>query len=134
MAVITTDLKKYFKTNSVKMAHFVKWYVDSDKSKESYESECKVQTQADFEYVMQEWVVREDVQLAIKKYIKMQSDIKMIEMYEAMYQKAIEKGDVKCAEWCQKFYKSDFFKESEENEIDNYLNDINIPELGDSNG
>lgn len=130
---ITTNIKKHLGSNANKISYFVKWYVDSDKSKESYDKDCKYNTTITYEHAMKEWLIREDVQDAIKSYMQSQANIKMIQMFESMYKKAINKGDVKCAEWCQKFYKSDFFK-SDENEIDNYLDGIDIPELGDNNG
>ncbi|MCW6098895.1 hypothetical protein, partial [Clostridium botulinum] len=103
-----TNIKKLIKVNANKKAYFVKWYVDSDKSRESFDKEIKKLCNCEHEYAMSEWLLDEDVQNAIKEYLKQQRQIKMMEMYDAMYQKA-KNGDVKSAEWVEKFFKSDFF-------------------------
>lgn len=122
-----TNIKKLIKVNANKKAYFVKWYVDSDKSKESFDAEIKKLCNCEWEYAMSEWLLDEDVQNAIKEYLKQQRQIKMMEMYDAMYQKA-KNGDVKSAEWVEKFFKSDFF-ESEEDEANTLLEGIDIPAL-----
>ncbi|KRU25146.1 hypothetical protein VT91_24710 [Clostridium sporogenes] len=122
-----TNIKKLIKVNANKKAYFVKWYVDSDKSRESFDKEIKKLCNCEHEYAMSEWLLDEDVQNAIKEYLKQQRQIKMMEMYDAMYQKA-KNGDVKSAEWVEKFFKSDFFNDSAD-EIDDYLEGINIPAL-----
>ncbi|EJO5346487.1 hypothetical protein NRP93_000537 [Clostridium botulinum] len=122
-----TSIKKLIKTNANKKAYFVKWYVDSNKSKESFNKEIKKLCNCEWEYAMSEWLLDEDVQNAIKEYLKQQRQIKMLEMYDAMYQKA-KNGDVKSAEWVEKFFKSDFFEDGAD-EIDDYLEGINIPAL-----
>ncbi|KRU24412.1 hypothetical protein VT91_31670 [Clostridium sporogenes] len=122
-----TNIKKLIKVNANKKAYFVKWYVDSNKSKESFDAEIKKLCNCEWEYAMSEWLLDEDVQNAIKEYLKQQRQIKMMEMYDAMYQKA-KNGDVKSAEWVEKFFKSDFFEDSAD-EIDDYLEGINIPAL-----
>lgn len=125
---IINEIKKSIDTNSQKKAYFVRWYVDSDKSKDSYDKDCKNLTATNYETVMKEWLMQEDVQEAIKQYLKLQRNIKMMEIYDAMYDKAIKKGDVNSAKWCETFFKSDFF-ENEEDEIDNYLDGVDIPAL-----
>lgn len=122
-----TNIKKMISVNANKKAYFVKWYVDSNKSKESFDAEIKKLCNCEWEYAMSEWLLDEDVQNAIKEYLKQQRQIKMMEMYDAMYQKA-KNGDVKSAEWVEKFFKSDFFEDSAD-EIDDYLEGINIPAL-----
>lgn len=122
-----TNIKKLIKVNGNKKAYFVKWYVDSDKSEESFNKEIKKLCNCEWEYAMSEWLLDEDVQNAIKEYLKQQRQIKMLEMYDAMYQKA-KNGDVKSAEWVEKFFKSDFFNDDAD-EIDDYLEGINIPAL-----
>lgn len=129
---ITTEIKNCLKTNKEKKFYFVKWYVDTptkDRTKENYNKNCKNNSIVEFETVMGTWLCEDDVQITIKEYMKKQKNIKMLNMYDAMYEKALN-GDVKSAEWVEKFYKSDFF-ENEEDEIDDYLSGINIPGLGD---
>ncbi len=126
MATVT-EVRKFLGANANKKSYFVRWYVDSDKTKESYDKECKKLTLIEYEHAMSEWLFDADVQEAIKQYLKMQRNIKMLEIYEAMYTKALE-GEKQCADWCSKFFKSDFF-ESAEDEIDNFLEGINIPSL-----
>ncbi|OOO67081.1 hypothetical protein BS638_05995 [Clostridium tepidum] len=122
-----TNIKKLIKVNANKKAYFVKWYVDSDKSKESFDKEVRKSCNCEYEYAMSEWLIEEEIQNAIKEYLKQQRSIKMLEIYDSMLEKAL-KGDVKSAEWCEKFFKSDFFEDSSD-EIDDYLTDINIPAL-----
>lgn len=122
-----TNIKKMIKVNANKKAYFVKWYVDSNKSKESFDKEIKKLCNCEWEYAMSEWLLDEDVQGAIKEYLKQQRQIKMLEIYNSMLEKALT-GDVKASEWVEKFFKSDFFQDSSD-EIDDYLEGINIPAL-----
>lgn len=128
------EIKKYLKNNKEKKVYFIKWYIDSDdKTKESYEKECKPNSIVEFESAMK-WLLEEDVQEAVKAYLKNQRVFKMLEIYDSMLKKAIN-GDVKSAEWVEKFFKSDFFKGDEVDEINEYLDGIDIPALsGDKNG
>ncbi len=124
-----SDIKKDLKSNSNKKQFFVKWYVDSkEHTEESYNKNknCKF-CDVSYTYAMQNWLFEEDVQNAIKNYIAKKRNIEMINIYNSMLDKA-KKGDVRSAEWCAKFQKSDFFEDSE-NEIDDYLEGINIPAL-----
>lgn len=128
MASITTEIKNCLKTNKEKKYYFVKWYCETkEKTKENYDKNCKNNSIVEFECVMNTWLLEEEVQEAIKIYMKKQRSIKMLEIYDSMYNKALS-GDVKSAEWVEKFYKSDFF-ENEEDEIDDFLSGINIPAL-----
>lgn len=122
------DIKKNIKNNANKKSYFVRWYVDSDKSKASFEKEIKGVCDCEYEYAMTEWLYDEDVQEAIKLYLKAIRNIKMMNIYDSMYDKAISKGDTNSAKWCEQFFKSDFFENSED-EIDTYLDGINIPGL-----
>lgn len=122
-----TNIKKMISVNANKKAYFVKWYVDSDKSKESFDAEIKKLCNCEWEYAMSEWLLDEDVQNAIKEYLKAQRSIKMLEIYNSMLEKA-KGGDVKASEWVEKFFKSDFF-ESEEDEANTFLEGIDIPAL-----
>lgn len=122
------DIQQNIKVNSKKKSYFVRWYVDSDKSKKNYNEKIKNLCQVEYETAMNKWLYDEDVQESIKQYLKSIRNIKILDIYNSMYQKAIEKGDVNSAKWCEQFFKSDFF-ENGEDEIDNYLEGINIPAL-----
>ncbi|NMM65541.1 hypothetical protein HBE96_23470 [Clostridium sp. P21] len=121
------ELKKFFKSNGKKKEYFVKWYIDSDKSKESYDKNCKKNSEVEYDTAMNNWLLEEETQEAIKEYLKAKRKLKMLEMYDAMYNKAIA-GDVKSAEWVEKFFKSDFFEDGVD-EVNDYLEGINIPAL-----
>lgn len=124
---VNDDIKNIITSNSNKISYFVKWFVDSDRTEESYNKNCKKNTTVEFETAMNDWLNREDVQEAIKQYLKSIRSLKMLDIYNSMYGKAIE-GDKNCADWCEKFFKSDFF-ESVEDEANKYLEGINIPGL-----
>lgn len=133
MARNLREIKEHIKANANKKSYFVKWYVNSkDKSKEDYDNNCRHNSLVEYDHAMGEWLLEEDVQEAIKSYLKAQRAVKMLEIYNSMYQKAIEKGDVNSAKWCEQFFKSDFF-ESGQDEINNYLEGIDIPALGGGN-
>lgn len=119
--------------NQDKIAIFVRWYVDTkERTEKSYMDFCYKSTTTSYDYAMINWLKREDVQEAIKGYMKEQRIKKTFDIYEAMYDKAT-KGDVNSAKWCMDFFQSDFFEDSED-EMDNYLSGINIPALKKSGG
>jgi hypothetical protein len=125
---VPTKIKKILKSNNQKLSYFIKWYVDSDRSKESYNKEIRNNCSVEFETAMTDWLMREDTQEAIKAYLKSSQTLKMLDIYNSMYRKATEKGDVNSAKWCEEFFKSDFFGNNED-EINDYLSGINIPGL-----
>lgn len=125
---VPAEIKKMLNSNSQKLSYFVKWYVDSDRSEESYNKEIKHNCGVEYETVMSDWLLKNDVQEAIKAYLKSSKTLKMLDIYNSMYKKAVNKGDVSSAKWCEEFFKSDFFGGSED-EINNYLNGIHIPGL-----
>lgn len=125
---VPAEIKKMLNSNSQKLSYFVKWYVDSNRSEESYNKEIKHNCGVEYETVMSDWLLKSDVQEAIKAYLKSVRNLKMLDIYNSMYDKAVNKSDVSSAKWCQDFLTSDFF-ESKEDEIDNYLSGINIPGL-----
>ena len=129
---VNNDIKKIIKSNVNKICYFVKWYVDSDRSEKSYNDEIKGMTQVEYDTAMNDWLEREDVQEAIKAYLNQVKSLKMFDIYNAMYSKAVNKGDVNSAKWCEQFFKSDFFKNGED-EVNEYLSGINIPGLQGDN-
>ena len=74
-----------------------------------------------------EWLRREDAQKAVQVYHKEMKLFEQTQLYDAMRQKAME-GDIRAADWLMKFYDSDYFDQSND-EIDDFLNDIDIPAL-----
>lgn len=128
MSVIN-NIKGLISTNSIKKSYFAKWYVDSkDKSEEDFNNKCKSLSNVTYQTAMTNWLIDEEVQEAIKAYIKQQRNIKILEIYYSMYDKAVNKADVNCAKWVEEFFKSDFFEDSVD-EVDDYLSNINIPGL-----
>lgn len=132
------EIKSKINANATKISFFVRWYVDTpkkDRTEENYDEKCKPIANIDFHAAMMNWLVREDVQEAIRTYMKQKKFLRITDIYESMCEKA-QKGDVNAARFVLDFSKSDFF-EDEADEMDNYLSGINIPALkkkGDSNG
>lgn len=124
----STKIKNILGKNANKLFYFVRWYVDSDKSKKSFDSDIKGLCKVEYEFAMNEWLLKDEVQEAIKEYLYQQKVIKMLNIYNSMYEKALNKGDVNSAKWCMDFFNSEFFENSED-EIDNYLDGVNIPGL-----
>lgn len=122
---VDNNIKKMITTNSQKIGYFVRWYVDSDRSKSSYDKEIKQNTSVEYETALS-WLDRADVREAIKEYLKSVRELKMLDIYNSMYDKALN-GDKQCADWCSKFFKSDFFGEGQ-SEIDKILDSLNIDE------
>lgn len=118
------------------IANFILWYyTDEDKRcpfEEFMPYEPNVKNKTIDECM--EWFSREDAQEAILTYHKHMKKLKMLQLYESMYDKAL-KGNVQAAKWVQDFSDSDFFDESTD-EIDDFLKDVNIPALkgGGKNG
>ncbi|MBE6066196.1 MAG: hypothetical protein E7211_00630 [Clostridium lundense] len=122
---VDNNIKSIITTNSNKIGYFVKWYVDSDRTKASYEKDIKQCCACEYETALS-WLDRKDVKEAIKEYLKSVRELKMLDIYNSMYEKAM-KGDKQCADWCEKFFKSDFFGGSK-SEIDKILDTLNINE------
>lgn len=133
MSVID-NIKSFISTNSIKKSYFVKWYVDSkDKSEEDYNNNCKTLANVTYQTAMHTWLMEEQVQEAIKAYLKQQRNVKMLEIYDSMYNKAVDKGDVNSAKWVEEFFKSNFFEDTQD-EINQFMDGINIPALQNSGG
>lgn len=124
------EIKSKINANANKISFFVRWYVDTpkkDRTEENYNLKCKPVSSIDFNAAMMNWLVREDVQEAIRTYMKQKKFLKITDIYDSMCEKAL-KGDVNAARFVLDFSKSDFFKD-EADEMDNYLSNINIPAL-----
>ncbi len=74
-----------------------------------------------------EWLTREDAQRGMQVYQKHMKLFNMTRLYDSMLDKAMN-GDVNAAKWVESFTHSDYFDESAD-EIDSYLNGVNIPGL-----
>lgn len=122
-------IKEMLDTNKEKLWIFVDWYcktANKDRTEENWDKN-KGSLKEKYTTVMEKWLIREDVQNCIKEYIKQQRKMKMLEIYESMYQKAL-KGDVKSADWVANFFKSDFFQDATD-EINLALDGIEIEGL-----
>lgn len=125
-------IKGCLKTNTEKYYHFVKWFCDTkpeDRTKEKWDNSSSKKSCGglEFDYCTNELLKKDDIQVAIKTYLKNMRNVKMLSIYEKMYEKALD-GDVRCADWCANFFNSDFF-ENKEDEVDSFLNGINIEGL-----
>lgn len=74
-----------------------------------------------------EWLTREDAQKALQVYQKHMKLFNLTRLYDSMLKKAMD-GDVRAASWVESFTQSDYFDESQD-EIDDFLSNINIPAL-----
>lgn len=81
-----------------------------------------------------DWLTREDSQEAMQVYHKHMKKLRQIQIYDAMYEKALQ-GDVNAAKYISDQYSnSDFFSEKTD-EIEDFMKKINIPSLkGGKNG
>ena len=116
--------------NSNKIYPFCKWYVDTpakDRTKENFNKNCKNSCCCEYENAIENWLIREDVQGAIKEYMKQKRFVKITDVYDAMYEKAVSKGDTNAAKWVIDFSKSDFFEDGK-SKIDELLDTLNIDE------
>lgn len=133
MATLKEKVKESFgddviESQKEKWWFFVKWYCNTDeKSKESWENSGEYQSTGKISYSgVQEWLLDENLQNGLKTYIKQQRNKKLLDIYEKMYNKALD-GDVRCADWVNNFYKSDFFGDDED-DLQRLLKGVEINE------
>jgi hypothetical protein len=111
------------------VAKFILWYNTPEdkrcdfKDLMPYEPSIKNKTLDD----AMEWLSREDAQEAQKEYVKHMRTKNMLNVYNAMYEKALQ-GDVNAAKWLETFSNSNFFEDAQ-NDIDDFMNEVNIPAL-----
>ncbi|MDF2844055.1 MAG: hypothetical protein K0R00_2481 [Herbinix sp.] len=74
-----------------------------------------------------EWLTREDAQEAMQTYHKHMKKFRLMQIYDAMFEKAVQ-GDTNAAKWVEAFSNSSFFDESTD-EIDDFMKKVNIPAL-----
>jgi hypothetical protein len=106
------------------LRYFVKWYIDGA-DKKTFK---KFGTLSDnYDYAMETYLNRGDVQACISDYYKRKKDYDFISLYKTMLKKAIE-GDTKSADWILKAQDSSFFKQKSKSAIDNILDGLDIKE------
>lgn len=116
------------------IAIFIEWYCQPKETRISFEELQKKDTHIKSIEICMDWLKREDAQNSMQLYYKHMMKYNLMKLYEAMFEKALQ-GDVNAAKWIESFSHSDFFDDSTD-EIDNFMNDVNIPALkgGGKNG
>lgn len=115
-----TEYKKLLTNNAEKMWAFCLWYVENKNPKEfpnclgAYSKEK-----------VNKYLENEEVIAVIKEHTKVNKDLNMIRIYEKMLEKALE-GDVNCANWVEKFSKSDFFGTKETSKLEEIVKGFNV--------
>lgn len=105
------------------MRHFVVWYVNGAK-KEEFEKWDTLS--GDYNFAMNNYLTRPDVQRCILEYVKRNRDMDLIKIYNVMKENALN-GDVQAANWITNFSKSDFFNENV-NELENFIEGLSLDE------
>lgn len=100
----------------------MKWWLNGDRTEKAYK-ETNLNGVLSFERAL-DYLETEEIQGILKQDFKNKQTIRMLELYESMYEKALG-GDVKSAEWVEKFNKSEFFG-VEKSEIDNILDNLKM--------
>jgi len=117
------------------ISKFIIWYLSDKETRLPFDEfkTCEVNIK-DYDSCCQ-WLTREDSQKAIQVYMKHMKIYNLMQVYYKMLNKSLN-GDVNAAKWIESFSNSEFFDETED-EMDNFLSDINIPALkkrGGKNG
>lgn len=122
----TNDLNKDIEDmlDNKKLRHFVRWYCDGA-DVQDYER-IKSYTGLEREEALTRYLERDDVKYAISHVVKIQRDINLVKVYQAMLKKALD-GDVNSANWIVKFSESSFFN-NKRSEIDNILEGLSLDE------
>lgn len=148
MAVNKSDENKQYKTVLQKMtevcpyyiAKYVEWYL-TDKNErckwddlavcdQNYKSKAGgFKTE---QFAKENWLTREDAQRAMQIYLKHMKTFNTMQIYQKMFQKALE-GDVNAAKYIDQVHESNFFDESDD-ELNDFLSGINIPALKKGKG
>ena len=114
------------------LAKYVEWYMTPADKREPWDSLCTCDKRLfegkTPEWAEKNWLSRSDVQDAMQAYLKYFKKQRLTQLYQSMYDKAME-GDVRAADWVVKFSESSFFDESAD-EINDFLSGINIKGLG----
>ena len=97
------------------------WWLNSNRTKEEYEAEYQKTLGIQYETALT-YLDEADVQDILKEDYKRKSAVRMLEIYDNMLKKALD-GDVKSAEWIEKFNNSSFFK-GDKTEIDKIIESL----------
>lgn len=108
-------------------AKYIIWYFTHEETGQTFAELKKSDATIKTEELCKEWLTREDVQNALKIYMKHMKTYNMMQIYYKMLDKAME-GDTNAAKWVESFSNSKFFVD-ETDEIDDFLNGVNIPAL-----
>lgn len=117
------------------IAKYLVWHFSDKDERESWEDLCKCDcnfkskdgTNKTEQFAKENWLTREDSQKAIQVYMKHNKTYNLSKIYYKMLDKALT-GDTNAAKWVESFSNSDFFDETED-ELNGYLDGINIPAL-----
>lgn len=119
------EMMGYFDTNAKKKMYVAKFYTETDRSEEAWNDKYKSYAEILHETAMG-YLKYEDVQNCIKAIYSEMRTLKMLELYDAMYEKAMS-GDVNSAKWVESFNNSDFFV-NQKNAIDEIIDGFDMNE------
>lgn len=122
---MANNWESYLTKNANKKKYFVKWYMESDKSEENYNKEVKGICCVNYQTAMEVWLLENEVQSAIKCYLKNKKTLDVINIYNKMLENALG-GDVASAKWIMDFDKTGFFGTEEKSEIDKLIDNLNV--------
>ena len=136
----TTLIAKMTKVCPYYVGKYVEWYLTPPDERQSWDDLCKCDNHFQNKsgenrtekFCKENWLVREDSQAAIKIYMKHKQTVNTMKIYQKMLDKALS-GDVQAAKYIQDFHASKFF-EDEQDEINDFLNTVNIPKLKKTRG
>lgn len=108
----------------IKKCYFVRWYCLDEEDREDFAEYSKrfmggVELSTAMDYLFEE-----DVQRAIKFWMKQMETQRLMKIYNKQYKQALE-GDVQSAKFIMDFGKSGFFNEKE-NELEQLLHGIKV--------
>ena len=124
------------------IAKYIEWHFTDKSERKSWEELCVCDgsfkttsgENKTEEFAKENWLTRDDAQKAIQIYMKHMKTYNLSRIYQKMLDKALS-GDVQAAKYIETFSNGSFFDELED-EVNNFLNEINIPGLkgGAKNG
>lgn len=122
----TTMQKLDSLTGSRRYSQFVCWYCTPEDKREVWEkySDNATFNNVPWKYVEENWLLDDNIQSGIKHYMKLQHHEKMKNIYDKMYEQALN-GDVQSAKYLMDFSK-DFFANDKKNELDDLLSGIDL--------
>ena len=135
-----TVLQKMGEVAPYYICKYIEWYLTEPNERPKWEELCKCDNHfldkdgvnKTEKFAKDNWLSREDAQKCIQIYMKHMKVINTMRIYQTMMEKALT-GDVNAAKYVESFHASDFFDESTD-EIDDFLNKVNIPSLKKTRG